>query len=157
MKAEKPFDFAATPGKLPKQVVPTDYPIRILPNIEKLTFTGTETVRQSQSARVERQGNPKSGQRSGVPLRIQTTVDSAIDRLDRQSTVAAVISRYKFGCVCSLSGESSNRIGIMDDSEKPCRRNSSWERSSGRSVNRVRRRKFFCLVKSIACCKSFDP
>lgn len=24
MRAEKPFDFALTPGKLPKQVVPTD-------------------------------------------------------------------------------------------------------------------------------------
>ena len=47
MKAEKPFDFAATPGKLPKQVVPTDYAIRIVPNIEKLIFTGTETVKLS--------------------------------------------------------------------------------------------------------------
>src|ERR1700680_4239369 len=47
MKAEKPFDFATTPGKLPKQVVPADYAIRIVPNIEKLTFTGTETVKLS--------------------------------------------------------------------------------------------------------------
>ena len=45
MKAEKPFDFATTPGKLPKQVVPTNYAIRIVPSIEKLTFTGTETVK----------------------------------------------------------------------------------------------------------------
>src|SRR6202140_974058 len=45
MKAEGPFDFATTPGKLPKQVMPTDYEIRIVPNIEKLTFTGTETVK----------------------------------------------------------------------------------------------------------------
>ena len=44
MPAERPFDFATTPGKLPKQVVPTEYAIRILPNIEKLTFTGSETV-----------------------------------------------------------------------------------------------------------------
>ena len=47
MKAEEPFDFATTPGKLPKQVVPTDYAIRIVPNIETLTFTGTETVKLS--------------------------------------------------------------------------------------------------------------
>ena len=52
MKAEKPFDFATTPGKLPKHVVPTDYAIRIVPNIEKLTFTGTETIELSVRAPV---------------------------------------------------------------------------------------------------------
>ena len=52
MSAEKPFDFANTPGKLPKQVVPTDYSIRIVPNIDKLTFTGTETVKLSVRAPV---------------------------------------------------------------------------------------------------------
>ena len=45
MSAEKPFDFAVTPGKLPKQVVPTEYSIRIVPKIDKLTFSGTETVK----------------------------------------------------------------------------------------------------------------
>ena len=56
MIAEKPFSFKDTPGKLPKEVVPTDYSIRIVPNIDKsvsrtdssrgeLTFTGTETVK----------------------------------------------------------------------------------------------------------------
>src|SRR3989440_9143193 len=45
MNAEKPFNFDSTPGKLPKQVVPTEYSIRIIPNIDKLTFTGTETVK----------------------------------------------------------------------------------------------------------------
>src|ERR1700730_927766 len=45
MDAEKPFDFASTPGKLSKQVVPRDYSIRIVPNIDKLTFAGTETVK----------------------------------------------------------------------------------------------------------------
>jgi aminopeptidase N len=44
MSAEKPFDFATTPGKLPKQVVPTNYSVRITPNIDKFTFTGSETV-----------------------------------------------------------------------------------------------------------------
>src|SRR5438045_2927370 len=43
--AEKPFNFESTPGKLPKQVVPTEYSIRIIPDIEKLTFTGSETVK----------------------------------------------------------------------------------------------------------------
>ena len=54
MKAEEPFDFATTPGKLPKHVVPTDYAIRIVPNIEKLTFTGTETVKLSVRAPVRK-------------------------------------------------------------------------------------------------------
>ncbi|HEY5992293.1 MAG TPA: M1 family metallopeptidase [Candidatus Udaeobacter sp.] len=45
MSAEKPFSFKDTPGKLPKEVVPTDYSIRILPNIDALKFSGTETVK----------------------------------------------------------------------------------------------------------------
>jgi len=45
MSAEKPFDFAVTPGKLPKQVVPTEYSVRIVPKIDKLSFNGTETVK----------------------------------------------------------------------------------------------------------------
>jgi aminopeptidase N len=42
---EKPFSFKDTPGKLPKNVVPTDYAVRIVPDIDKLTFAGTETVK----------------------------------------------------------------------------------------------------------------
>ena len=42
--AEKPFDFASTPGKLPKQVVPREYAIRIIPNLEKHTFSGSEAI-----------------------------------------------------------------------------------------------------------------
>jgi aminopeptidase N len=45
MHAEKPFSLEATPGKLPKEVVPTEYSVRIIPNIDKLTFTGSETVK----------------------------------------------------------------------------------------------------------------
>src|ERR1700736_4056721 len=45
LTAEKPFDFASTPGKLPKQVVPTDYAVRIAPDIEKKMFSGSETVK----------------------------------------------------------------------------------------------------------------
>jgi len=45
MTAEKPFDFGTTPGKLPKEVVPTEYSIRIIPNIDKLSFTGMEMVK----------------------------------------------------------------------------------------------------------------
>src|SRR5438132_14387397 len=42
---EKPFSFYETPGKLPKQVVPTEYSIRIVPNIDNFTFAGSESVK----------------------------------------------------------------------------------------------------------------
>ena len=45
MIAEKPFSFKDTPGKLPKEVIPTDYSIRIVPNIDELKFSGTETIK----------------------------------------------------------------------------------------------------------------
>jgi aminopeptidase N len=45
MNAENPFSFEETPGKLPKEVIPIEYSVRIVPNIDKLTFTGTETVK----------------------------------------------------------------------------------------------------------------
>jgi aminopeptidase N len=44
LNAEEPFNFETTPGKLPKDVVPQSYDIQLKPNIEKLTFTGSETV-----------------------------------------------------------------------------------------------------------------
>src|SRR5260221_9459958 len=42
---EKPFNFNETPGKLPKGVVPTEYAIRIVPNIDNFTFAGSESVK----------------------------------------------------------------------------------------------------------------
>ena len=45
LASEKPFSFKETPGKLPKEVLPTDYSVRIIPDIDKLTFAGTETVK----------------------------------------------------------------------------------------------------------------
>jgi aminopeptidase N len=47
MNAEKPFNFEETPGKLPKTVVPVEYSVRIVPNIDNFTFTGTEEVKLS--------------------------------------------------------------------------------------------------------------
>jgi len=44
LSAEKPFDFATTPGKLPKNIRPIEYAIRIQPDLAKLTFSGSETV-----------------------------------------------------------------------------------------------------------------
>ena len=52
LASEKPFSFKDTPGKLPKEVVPTDYSVRIIPDIDKLTFSGTETVKLNVRSRV---------------------------------------------------------------------------------------------------------
>ena len=52
--SEKPFSFKDTPGKLPKEVVPTDYSVRIVPDIDKLIFAGTETVKLNVHRRVRR-------------------------------------------------------------------------------------------------------
>ena len=52
MHAEKPFSFEGTPGKLPKDVVPMDYSVRIVPDIDKLIFVGTETVKLNVRSRV---------------------------------------------------------------------------------------------------------
>ena len=41
VNAEEKFDFAITPGKLPKDVLPLEYAIRITPDLEKLTFIGS--------------------------------------------------------------------------------------------------------------------
>jgi aminopeptidase N len=45
LDAEKPFEFASIPGKLPKQVVPDEYAIRIVPDLAKFTFEGSETIK----------------------------------------------------------------------------------------------------------------
>ena len=42
--AETTFNFAATPGKLPKNVVPTHYTIELLPELQDLSLSGRETV-----------------------------------------------------------------------------------------------------------------
>lgn len=43
--AEKPFSFDATPGKLPKTVVPSAYDIHLVTDVPKHAFSGMETVR----------------------------------------------------------------------------------------------------------------
>lgn len=43
--AGAPFSFDAAPGRLPKDVVPVDYTVAITPDIETLTFSGTQRVK----------------------------------------------------------------------------------------------------------------
>ena len=42
--AEPVFSFGATPGKLPKAVVPIHYALDITPDPDKLTFSGSEQL-----------------------------------------------------------------------------------------------------------------
>jgi aminopeptidase N len=42
--AETPFSFAATPGKLPKDVVPVQYAAHLIPDLAAHTFLGSETI-----------------------------------------------------------------------------------------------------------------
>src|SRR5262249_53437662 len=51
---ERPFNFNETPGKLPKEVVPTEYAIRIVPNLDNFTFGGSETVKLNVRSPVQR-------------------------------------------------------------------------------------------------------
>ena len=45
VRAVAPFSFETAPGRLPKDVVPQDYDIAIVPNTRELSISGTETVR----------------------------------------------------------------------------------------------------------------
>src|SRR5947207_12762885 len=45
LHAETPFDFVSTPGKLPKQLRPTEYAIWFKPDLKKVTFFGREGVK----------------------------------------------------------------------------------------------------------------
>jgi aminopeptidase N len=45
MDAENLYEFASTPGKLPKQVVPLEYSVRIVPDLARLTFAGSEKIK----------------------------------------------------------------------------------------------------------------
>jgi aminopeptidase N len=44
LRAEAPFDFAATPGKLPKEIVPRNYAVRLVPDLKTQTLTGSVTI-----------------------------------------------------------------------------------------------------------------
>ncbi|QYF94092.1 M1 family metallopeptidase [Massilia sp. PAMC28688] len=44
VQAEAPFAFAATPGKLPKDVVPVQYAAHLVPDLKANTFLGSQTI-----------------------------------------------------------------------------------------------------------------
>jgi aminopeptidase N len=42
--AEAPYAFGSTPGKLPKDVIPLEYTVNLIPDLASKTFRGTESV-----------------------------------------------------------------------------------------------------------------
>src|SRR5579864_493229 len=52
--AEPTFAFDTTPGKLPKTVVPLHYGLDLAPDLDKLTFAGSETVDINVTASTDR-------------------------------------------------------------------------------------------------------
>lgn len=52
--AEEPFSFAATPGQLPKTVVPEDYTLSVVPDIRQFTFQGNVVIRLNVREPVDR-------------------------------------------------------------------------------------------------------
>jgi len=80
MNAEKPFNFEETPGKLPKEVVPMEYSVRIIPDIGKFTLTGTETVKLNVRSPVRRLVlNALELEVAGASIDGQTLPESAIE------------------------------------------------------------------------------
>ena len=64
---------------------------------------------------------------------------------------------YSFDSVPSFWVLIHKRIGIIEESTKPCFRKNACATFSGRSVSSVIRRKFFFFAKSIACSRSLLP
>jgi aminopeptidase N len=63
------FSFETTPGRLPKDVVPLDYDIAIVPDVKALSITGTESVRfEFRKATDTIQFNSLNEKLSGVAL-----------------------------------------------------------------------------------------
>jgi aminopeptidase N len=52
--AEQAFSFGATPGTLPKTVTPVHYAIELVPDLDKLTFSGSELIDIDVAEPVER-------------------------------------------------------------------------------------------------------
>src|SRR6476661_3400496 len=95
---ENPFNFTETPGKLPKEVVPTEYAIRIVPNLDNFTFAGSESVKLNVRSPVhqlvlnglEREIGAASVGGKGLPLSaIKTDTEKELLTLTLPSELAA--------------------------------------------------------------------
>jgi aminopeptidase N len=69
LRAAAPFSFETAPGRLPKDVVPKDYDIAIVPDAKALSITGTVSVRLEFHKATDRiQFNSLNEKLSGVTL-----------------------------------------------------------------------------------------
>ena len=80
--AAAPFDFDTAPGRLPKNVVPVDYTVAIVPDARTRTLSGTERVvlqfRQATDTLVFNSLNQRLGQvrLDGRPVKRVVTSDA---------------------------------------------------------------------------------
>ncbi len=95
-RAAGPFAFDATPGRLSKSVVPTDYRIAVTPDLAAKTLSGAETVVldvRRPTARITFNTlnlTVRSARLDGVPVtRVQTRNDAQLTTLTLAQPVAA--------------------------------------------------------------------
>lgn len=100
-RAESPYSFEATPGQLPKAIVPEHYEVHLIPDLDSATFRGRETV-TIRVLEVQRQivlnaldievqsATLQGGALGDSPLPLQATVDAArqILRFDLEQALA---------------------------------------------------------------------
>jgi aminopeptidase N len=96
-RAGESFDFDKAPGRLPKNVVPVDYTIAVVPDIEAKRFTGTETVTlKFREATDKVVFNTLNLTLEGVRLDGKAVKDVATDN-DRQLTTVTLPARAAAG------------------------------------------------------------
>jgi len=77
-RAEAPFDFDHTPGRLPKTVVPSAYHIDLVPDLKQLRLAGHETVELD----VRQPTNSITLNQVGLTLTRATLENGAVARVD---------------------------------------------------------------------------
>jgi len=114
LTAEKPFEFASTPGKLPKNVAPDEYAIRITPDVEKKTFSGSETIklnaREAVKQLVLNSADIKIG-RAAIDGRAVPASAIKLDEKEETLTIAAELAAGKHQLDLEFTGI-INRRGV---------------------------------------------
>ncbi len=162
VNAEKPFDFATTPGKLPKEVVPEEYAIRIAPDLKKLTFTGSETVKlnvrkpvrelvlnalelQITSASVDEKPLPRSGDQA------RSEAGNADDHAAERAAAGAHTLALTFS-----GQDQSARTGTLSTRAIRSRERARRKSCSGRNSKRPMRAACFPAGMSRASARAFN-
>ncbi len=91
-RAEAPFDFDHTPGKLPKTVVPSAYTIEITPDLAGLSLTGSESI----DIDVRVSGQTITLNQAGLTLTSATLEDGAAAKItedEKQQTATLTFAK----------------------------------------------------------------